>query len=687
MRTWFTQLVDRWMPPSLARATPERQSTARTVLAFNAIIFAAGTSYTMVYLALWMPVAAAGAGTAMLVATVLPLWFHRTGDTRGAGHGLALTAVIALVGVTLGTGGLSSPATSWFLLAPMIPAMVGGRRSGLPWVGVCLMWFALLYGLWGAGVAVPDQLPGPNYVALYRFIVPAGLLLALFAFAWSYEVAREDALQRIRAIGVALEVSRDHAEAAHAAARQLLDTIGEGLLLVQPDGRVEPEYSAAVTRFVAAPRPGQTLWQLFEPLDATFAEWLALAWEDLSDDWMPVEVIVAQLPDRIRLGDRHVQLAYTPVMHDDRLVRVLVTMSDITAAVLAEEAAAEQRETMAVFTRMLHDPRGVRAFFDEAELLVHRITSAHGNRAQEARWVHTLKGNCAVFGLTRTATWLHELEERMSERGALDPTTRHELGTQWQAVLDQVGPVLDTASEDTVRVPRTALEATLALAEAGAPGAELAPRLRAWTWRRVDLQLDQLADQARVVAARMGKGHTTVVVDVGDEQLRVPPTPAWGALFASLVHLVRNAIDHGIETEDKRSAAGKDARAELCLRADAHGDELWIDVQDDGAGIDWERIREVNGSDRPFSSHAERVRALFADGVTSREEVSELSGRGVGTAAVWEAVRRLQGEVEVSSQPGRGTRVRLRVPCPTLGRLAPSHAGYREERAPRAQLA
>lgn len=129
------------------------------------------------------------------------------------------------------------------------------------------------------------------------------------------------------------------------------------------------------------------------------------------------------------------------------------------------------------------------------------------------------------------------------------------------------------------------------------------------------------------------------------------------------MHVVRNAVDHGIETGEERVAAGKPLEPTLALKAYTSGDALVIEVADDGRGIDWNVIaRKASDAGLPAHSPGDLADALFADGVSSRDVVSELSGRGVGLAAVKQACEDLGGKVEVLSRKGRGTQFLFRLP-------------------------
>ena len=136
-----------------------------------------------------------------------------------------------------------------------------------------------------------------------------------------------------------------------------------------------------------------------------------------------------------------------------------------------------------------------------------------------------------------------------------------------------------------------------------------------------------------------------------------------------LLHLVRNAIDHGVETEEIRRAAGKPERATVRIRAHHQGSFVHLEVADDGRGMDPALLRERAvrlGFLSPEAAAAldarEALNLIFLPGFSTAREITALSGRGVGMDVVRANVGRLNGEIEVQSEPGAGTRITIKLP-------------------------
>ncbi len=134
-----------------------------------------------------------------------------------------------------------------------------------------------------------------------------------------------------------------------------------------------------------------------------------------------------------------------------------------------------------------------------------------------------------------------------------------------------------------------------------------------------------------------------------------------------LVHLIRNSVDHGLESAEKRLAAGKSTKGTVRLSAVYSGAEVAISVTDDGAGLNHERIRakaEENGlitSDTKLTEQ-ELNHLIFAPGFSTAKEVTSLSGRGVGMDVVKRTIDGLRGTIDVTTTPGQGTTMTLRLP-------------------------
>ncbi len=181
----------------------------------------------------------------------------------------------------------------------------------------------------------------------------------------------------------------------------------------------------------------------------------------------------------------------------------------------------------------------------------------------------------------------------------------------------------------------------------------------------LELVTDRLPRMVRDFAHQAGKLVSFEVAGKGIELDRA----ILEELNDVLIHVVRNAVDHGVETPEQRAAAGKAPRAAIRVRAGRERDWVWIRVEDDGRGMDAERIaqaavaRGLIGAEKAAALDArEKLLLCCLPGVSTADKVTDVSGRGVGMDVVKARIDAFGGALQIDSRPGRGTAITLRLP-------------------------
>ena len=243
------------------------------------------------------------------------------------------------------------------------------------------------------------------------------------------------------------------------------------------------------------------------------------------------------------------------------------------------------------------------------------------------------------------------LNDRAEELAAVRARRRSE---RRRYAADEGGAELD---RELTRLLRRAGEDARALTAVSSRLGESARNLRQRPFSELTETLPRVA---RDVARDLGKQVRVVVTGGEIEADRV----VLEALRESLLHIVRNAVDHGIEAPAVRAVAGKPAEGEIRIEGSLRGDRLRVNVVDDGAGLDLGAIgKGIARSGRSLPGEAHDVaRAIFDDGFTTRTSATTVSGRGVGLGIVRAAAERMGGTVDVWSEPGRGTTITVDVP-------------------------
>jgi two-component system, chemotaxis family, sensor kinase CheA len=440
--------------------------------------------------------------------------------------------------------------------------------------------------------------------------------------------------------------------------RRVLDNVDQGFLTIDRAGRMSAERSRILDRWLGAAPLSGLLVDYLERAAPGFGASFQFAWDQVLEDFLPLEASIEQMPRVLCVGERHFSIDYKP-MGGEPIEGMLVVLTDMTAAIERARLEEEEREVVNLFTRLLEDRAGVLDFIAETNRLLDQVArETPGEIAVAKRHIHTLKGNAGLFGLDSFAKLCHAIEDEMQEsRGNVTPADQQRLLEHWQRTTSKLGRFLDGSKSGTLMIAEGDYQAARKAVAEGASYAEIAAMLEAWSLEPVEQRLGRLAQQAESLAGRLGK--LPVQISIEPNQLRVEPDKL-ADVWATLPHLVRNALDHGIESPEERLASGKTAAPRLTLRTSLTPREFVIEVSDTGRGIDWNAIRHsAKKLGLPSQTPLDLQRALFADGLSTRNEVTQESGRGVGTAAVARAVEAAGGHIDVFSERGEGTRFRL----------------------------
>jgi two-component system chemotaxis sensor kinase CheA len=506
---------------------------------------------------------------------------------------------------------------------------------------------------------------------------------------------------------------------------QLLDAVAQALILADPaDAASREDVRAAVTSVIAWARAENAT-------DPLFAEYASLATELIEEpNPTEVVAIMDRLSRRFEaLREAVRRMLAAPQATAAKAPRKRAKKAAATAAPAEAEADAPAPEMpLAADMELLRDfVMRANELLEEADghLLVLEKRPDDGETLNAAfRAFHTIKGMAGFLALTRIEECAHDTETVLDapRRGgaleregfdkvfagidtmkALVATVLPGRGASAPAPADladesapaaaagpSIGPA--RAAVKTVRVEEDRLDNLLdaigelvvaeaifsasAHAEEGGLGAlapqlarldkitrglqEMATSLRMLPMRGTFVRMSRLI---RDLSHKAGK-EVTFVTSGEDTEL---DKGVVDAISDPLIHILRNAVDHGIESPEERVAAGKPAAGRVEITAFHSGGRIHLQVSDDGRGFDTEAIvaaarkRGLIGADERPSERA-ALDLVFAPGLSTAASVNDVSGRGVGMDVVRRTVDALHGDVDVRSEPGRGTRISIRLP-------------------------
>jgi HAMP domain-containing protein/HPt (histidine-containing phosphotransfer) domain-containing protein len=448
--------------------------------------------------------------------------------------------------------------------------------------------------------------------------------------------------------------------------RVVLDHMHQGLLTMRRDGTTAVERSARVATWLGTINPELPLWQAMRNSAPAFAEALRTGFDAMLKDALPLELGRYKLPRSVTLKGRQLEFDYQSIVENEQLDKLLIVITDVSDRVAREAAIAHEREVAAVFRAMLRDKQGFLEFVNEGTSLVSLVSAkeAASNLAAVKRHLHTLHANSSAFELQNIASLCQELQTLLAA-GNLQACTPlwPSLAKRW-AALGEVIAGLTGDARSRIELDDDDYSAILEAILRGTPRSEIAVMVANWRMERADSRLLRLGDQARALAARHGKGELQVHVETGGIRL---PRENFAGFWSALVHAIRNAVEHGIEGDEARTASGKQAPPTLTLATRVVGEELSIEVADNGRGIDWTQVAEkARQLGMPADSEDDLVAALFSDGVSTADSLAEAPARGIGMAALRAACAQLAGRITIDSELGRGTVMSFRFPLQAM---------------------
>jgi two-component system chemotaxis sensor kinase CheA len=442
----------------------------------------------------------------------------------------------------------------------------------------------------------------------------------------------------------------------------VLDNTGDGLLIVDFSGGLCGHRSMTLANWFGEPDNDPRVWEYLYveqvERDAFFS-----AFQQLTEDTLPFAVNAHQMPQALQRNGRSYELQYRQVFEDGHFSRLLIVVRDVTAQVEASRLELIAREEHAIMRQLLGDSKGFFQCVADCKRLMHELLTPADLKAVKFN-LHTLKGNSAGYGFQSVANQCHEIESAMIERSG--PPTSAELSKLellWQTRLDGIQDFTASIYKDeSVEIAEAEYAWLVDALIRRREHDEILRFVAAWRWAHTREYLGRLRVLAERAAMRLSK---LVEVDIEHNSLRLPPelTQVW----PTLVHVVRNAVDHGVEEPDERQARGKQPRGHVRLVTRIENDTFTIEISDDGRGIDVDALAlAAQRQGLPLRSASEIVDAVFAAGVSTKATVTELSGRGLGLAATREACEAAGGLISVHSRCGEGTTFECRFPLARL---------------------
>ncbi len=466
----------------------------------------------------------------------------------------------------------------------------------------------------------------------------------------------------------------------------LVNSLGQGFLSFGVNGICDKVYSQACRDLLQAEPGGKHIAEVLrvpEEGREDFKGWIDILFQ--SDHALGFSDVVNFLPQLFsHTQKRRITLAYKPIYTKrHELVRVVLIATDETEEYEAQELAKQRQEYADMICRIFRERNQflatithVRAFLEQASQPVVRAEAT-----PLLRLLHTLKAGVKHFHLNELAETVHNLESELrsemitTDKQFMDLLTmgkrliEKELNDVLENIKDLIGQDYERRG-NTREIEESALYNFALVMNVAGVGADVVDHyLRFIVAVPIQDCLRQFERELLDLAQITGKQIKPVRYAGSNPPILMR---TYQSMLYSLTHVSRNIIDHGIEPAVTRIARSKDPAGQVTIESNIVEDKdkkpwLSIIISDDGNGIDVERVREKVALMEPEGKWREMddqtiIQSVFTFGVSTKENVSELSGRGVGMNVVKKEVEALGGEITVYSTLHVGTRFEIRVP-------------------------
>ncbi len=490
---------------------------------------------------------------------------------------------------------------------------------------------------------------------------------------------------------------------------EIFSSIPVGILSFNSNGNIEPKYSDyAEVIFEARDLKGRNFEELifkagYTALTRAEKEGVENLKKILGGEVIIYEMLKETFPKQVyypltyggEVKEKWLGIKYQAIVQNEKIKKILLMVEDRTSIVLSEKEQEAnkllQDKTIARIVQIKKcDPEILKIITEELEQL---LTSAKENLGKKDKKelqknLHAIKGNCRIAGFSRLVESSHNLESELKVDNNLN----------WDKVGNQLTEIAQEWFE--IRVLYSALSSQLADAVAENGVVEAAPESAgSKVVKDMFAQYNSLLSTGKTNEAAILNEKINMVILASDlvqlnsiqvkvdkcvqatcdtNRKDVEVTYDWKNVLVTsglrnkisecLIHLVSNAIDHGVELPEVREAAGKERKGTIKISAKQLQGFIELTVEDNGGGINIQKVRKKSIKsglltlDESLSlSEQQIIQYIFQDGVSTAETVSVVSGRGVGLSAVKNIVEENKGTIEVFSQEVKGTKFVIKI--------------------------
>jgi len=470
----------------------------------------------------------------------------------------------------------------------------------------------------------------------------------------------------------------------------ILDNVPSALLTFNMEGVIGSESSKTARDLFGNNTAGMKVYDLIFQDPNRHAE-MESVMEMLPYSPLPFEesMELAPFDETLDLNGQthHVIYHYAPIYSKgspDQVEQIMLIVDDVTKEVRLKETAKAREEESDFIHKVLKSRESYMSFLSETNENIKELGTALRNLSEETvdgafRSSHTIKGNSSIFAIGTLRDAAHNLEGDLMviRDGHKQPTPEDLVNIQEKFEIlntaydkhisdaeDLFGDRFDPRreSEQRYEIQESRLKHLMQLTD----NPTMLSELEKIKLKRIYIFLAPYEDLIQNLADKLEKNISPLQL-TGESTLIHPER--WRSFFSNFVHLIRNSVDHGIETSDERAQTTKPEDAKIAINVSESEQGVHIELTDDGKGIYPDQIAQaalkkgiITEAELSKLSDREKQMLIFKPGFSTEEEVTTLSGRGVGMDAMRHEVENMGGTLNLDSEPGKGTTFFIFIP-------------------------
>lgn len=496
----------------------------------------------------------------------------------------------------------------------------------------------------------------------------------------------------------------------NATVNAMINSLNEGFVVFDRAGKCTSISSKRASEFLGTNPFGKTIWEAFSiPTDEQdlFIDWYNYLFNPNFD----FQEMAAIGPDRLNHDNLHIAIKYKPMFKDEELVGIIAILSDITSEIQSAKRAETFMHKVEMITNFYANQNMFMSVLDlfsksvqDFKAIAYDLNAIKSSKSKILRTLHTLKGcSAAMYMMDLANTCEHHensIKESWTENTDIAKTKEIicKLSEDLAASLRDFNK-LNKELLGTRRGAKATEGKTIALSSIENFHSVLKTHgniqlLNHFVDEFFTTSFEQLLIPFENLGYSTAKNQNKEIeISLAcDPEIRVFPE-AYKQFINAFIHIINNAIDHGLEDVATRAINNKNKIGSLAIEAKpmiSNNDmtKIILTVKDDGNGINPARIRKKlteRGVDTSKESDAQVINHIFDFGFSTRDAISEMSGRGVGLNALYEEIIKLGGHISVTSEIGKGTQFLIVLPLikpnsnqvNEMNLVKPTRFGYR----------